>query len=248
MHAPLQTLFLGSMATVMAIALLPSLALADDGSATIRSGALRMEQPVRSVRALRDAGVVKQAHDYSCGSAALATLLTYGVGDAVDEKWILDAVFSTATEEQQRVMLEKGLSLLDLQRAATRRGHRAQGFRIAPAQLSQLARPVIVFIRPRGYEHFAVLKGIQGDRVLLADPSLGNVRMPLYRFVEMWAIENGKGVIFAVEPGSGRWPENTVLRPGVRDDLPLELLSARELLEVGKPYPLSLPVSFPEIR
>src|SRR5207302_1409027 len=79
------------------------------------------------------------------------------------------------------------------------RGHKAQGFRLHYDQLAKLSRPVIVFVKPGGYAHFAVLKGVQGDRVYVADPSLGNVRMPLYRFVDMWADESGRGVIFAVE-------------------------------------------------
>lgn len=43
-------------------------------------------------------------------------------------------------------------------------------------QLRQLTGPVIIFYKPFGYEHFAVLKGVRGDRVFIADPSLGNYR------------------------------------------------------------------------
>lgn len=214
-----------------------------DGAAVARLRGARIEHPVSSVRALRDAGLIKQSYDYSCGSAALATLLTYGLGDATDESWVLQAVFRGISEEQQNLLMKKGLSLLDLQRAAVLRGHRAQGFRVAPDQLGKLARPVIVFIKPNGYEHFAVLKGVAGDRVYLADPSLGNIRMPLYRFIEIWALENGRGIVFAVEPGSAKWPESVALRPTPPPDIPLELLGARELYEVGKTYPLHLPAA-----
>src|SRR5512136_2217114 len=56
-----------------------------DARVVVESGAARTELRVTSLRALRDAGVVKQGRDYSCGSAALATLLTYGLNDPVDE-------------------------------------------------------------------------------------------------------------------------------------------------------------------
>lgn len=213
----------------------------DDAVAHVVVGGTRIAHAVTSVRAKRDAGLIKQAYDYSCGSAALATLLTYGIGHKTDEATVLRAVFDGVSDEEKATLFKKGLSLLDLQRVTRSFGHRAQGFRIAPDQLGKLSRPVIVYVRPRGYEHFAVLKGIRGGRVFLADPSLGNIRMPLYRFIEMWALENGKGVIFAVEPGDRQWPADTPLRPPVLGDPPLEQLSARELFDVGKTYPLALP-------
>ena len=59
--------------------------------------------------------------------------------------------------------------------------------------LPRLGGPVIVFIEPRGYKHFVVLRGTRGDRVYLADPSRGNIRMPAYRFLDSWLGENGTG-------------------------------------------------------
>jgi predicted double-glycine peptidase len=51
----------------------------------IHAGSAGEEIHVMSLRAQRDLGVVKQRYDFSCGAAALATLLTYGLGDAVGE-------------------------------------------------------------------------------------------------------------------------------------------------------------------
>ena len=39
------------------------------------------------------------------------------------------------------------------------------------AQLTQLKAPVIVFIQPLGYKHFAVIRGIDRGRVYLAGRS-----------------------------------------------------------------------------
>lgn len=202
---------------------------------------MRIEQRVTSIVAMRDAGVVKQRFDYSCGSAALATLLTYGLNDPVREDELLRALLASLGEPELAELQKKGLSLLHLQGLAQRRGHRAQGFRLHQSQLAGLSRPVIVFIRPTGYEHFAVLKGVRGGRVHLADPSLGNVRMPLYRFLDMWADESGRGVIFAVERAEGDWPERYALELAAAAQPPLEALSAQRLMTLAAPWPLLAP-------
>jgi predicted double-glycine peptidase len=202
----------------------------------------RVYGPLKSFTALRDENLVKQAYDYSCGAAALATLLTYGLDDPVTEQEILKQVLATLPQDEEARRKKEGLSLLDLQKIAQIRGHRAQGFRLAPEFLSQLQGPVMVFIKPRGYEHFAVLKGVQGNRVYLADPSLGNVRMSMSRFLSMWLDETGRGIIFVVERTNGSQPQPSPLQPGRRDTPPPEMLSARQFLEGGTPY-----VQFPEL-
>jgi uncharacterized protein len=212
-----------------------------DAQVFVDSGAARMQFSVTSLRALRDAGVVKQRYDYSCGSASLATLLTYGLNDPVDEDALLRALMQPLSSDELSTLQKKGLSLTSLQQLAQGRGHKAQGFRVHQSQLAKLSRPVIVFIKPGGYEHFAVLKGVRGDRVHLADPSLGNVRMPLYRFLDMWADESGSGVIFAVERASGDWPHSYALQLAQVIDPPLEMLSAQQLMAVGQPLPLLVP-------
>ncbi len=212
-----------------------------DSQAVVTAGAARIAFPVTSLRAQRDTGVVKQRYDYSCGSASLATLLTYGLNDPVDENMLLRTLLEPLSAGEIAALQKKGLSLLDLQQLAQKRGHKAQGFRIHQSQLARLSRPLIVFIKPHGYEHFAVLKGVQGDRAYLADPSLGNVRMPLYRFLDMWADASGRGVVFAVERAAGEWPEPYALQLAGAADTPLEVLSAARLMEIGKPFPLLFP-------
>src|SRR5262245_24922857 len=95
---------------LLAIALVP---LAS-GAVGVRSGTARISLPVTSVRSLRDAAVVKQQYDYSCGAAALATLLTYGLGDPVDEQPLLTDLLQLISEEDQSTVKRQGLSLLDL--------------------------------------------------------------------------------------------------------------------------------------
>jgi uncharacterized protein len=207
----------------------------------VNTGGAREEVRVKSLRALRDAGVVKQGYDYSCGAASLATLLTFGLNDPVTEDTLLRELISPLPPDRLAALQHDGLSLLDLQRLAQARGHKAQGFRIGSGQLGKLSYPAIVFIRPHGYRHFAVFKGLRGDRIHLADPSLGNVRMPLYRFLDMWADKAGRGVIFVVERAGADWPEHFALQLAGGSDAPPEALSAAGMREIGKPFPLTNP-------
>jgi predicted double-glycine peptidase len=203
-------------------------------------GGIRVERPVRTMRDLRDANVIKQAYDYSCGAAALATLLRYGLNDDVTERQVLEQLFNLLPRDELQSTLMQGFSLLHLQRVAQARGYRAEGFRLEPQFLSGLSGPVIVYIQPRGYRHFAVLRGIKDDRVFLADPSLGNTRMPMYQFLESWRDASGTGIIFVVEPTSvvpeGKTPL-TLSVPGLAQP---EIMTARELLAIGTPF-LTLP-------
>lgn len=206
----------------------------------VQAAGAREEVHVVSLRAQRDMGVVKQGFDYSCGAAALATLLTYGLNDPVGEDTLLRALLEPLSPDQMAALQKNGLSFLDLQRLAQSRGHKAQGFRIGRDQFVKLSYPVIVFIRPHGYRHFAVFKGVRGDRVYLADPSLGNVRMPLYRFLDMWANEAGQGIIFAVERKDGSWPDQFALKLPSGKGPPMEVLSAAKMRDIGM---LVLPLS-----
>ncbi len=201
-------------------------------------GNVRVNVNPMSLKALRDLNVVRQAMDYSCGAAALATLFTYGLDHAVTERQILERLFDRLSAAEAGATKELGFSLLDLQRVAQERGFKAQGFFLKPEDLARLGGPVIVFIEPQGYKHFAVLRGVKDDRVFLADPSRGNVRMPVYQFLQMWRGENGTGVIFVVEPPAS--PTRAVLNrlavPADKASQP-ELMGARELLAVRAASP-----------
>ena len=198
---------------------------------------LRIDEPAGSMKDLRDRNVIKQRFDFSCGAAALATLLRYGFGQSVTEAQIMAALFDLPTEDEKASRRRTGFSLLDMQRVARAQGYDAEGFRLEADQLAMLDGPVVVYIEPRGYKHFAVLRGVRGDRVYLADPSLGNVRMPLYAFLDRWLQDDNKGIIFVVEPKSGgsgsldaltrTLPQNGRTRP--------EIIAAREMLAVRAP-------------
>jgi uncharacterized protein len=218
---------------MLAAVAMPLAARAADVEIGLRT---RVELPLKSMKDLRDQGLVRQQLDYSCGAAALATMLRHGFGDAVTERDILRDLFDRLSQDEAGERRKAGFSLLDLQHVAQARGYKAQGFRLAPEQLPRLGGPVIVYVEPRGYKHFAVLRGVRGDRVYLADPSRGNIRMPAYKFLESWLDETGQGIIFVVEPKGGLPDRATTLAPPAAGLTQPEIMTAREMLAVGNPF------------
>ncbi|MGH7232647.1 MAG: C39 family peptidase [Nitrospiraceae bacterium] len=154
-----------------------------------------------TLKELRDQHVVKQELDYSCGAAALATLMVYYYGEPTSEKEILSLLERRLTEKERALKAERGFSLLDLKRVAQTKGYQAAGFKLTAEQLTKLAAPVIVFVEPQGYKHFAVLRGMNGGRVYLADPARGNLRMGIDRFLGEWG-----GIVFVL----GKRGEETI--------------------------------------
>ena len=183
----------------------------------------------------RDENIVRQQYDYSCGAAALATLLRFGLDDAVTEQQIVADLFAGLARSDALAREKQGFSLFDLQQVAKKRGYQAEGFRLEPQDLLGLNGPVIVFLETSGYKHFAVLKGVRGDRIYLADPSRGNIRMPSYRFLQAW-MRGGTGIVFVVEPKSAVSSRTNILRPPVTGLSQPEIIGVRELLAVQAPF------------
>ena len=164
--------------------------------------------------------------------------LRHGFGEKVTEREILVQLFDLLSEEEKKISRKKGFSLLNLQRVAQARGYKAQGFRLDAQYLSRLGGPVIVFIEPRGYKHFAVLRGVKGDRVYLADPSRGNIRMAHHVFLESWLQKGGKGIIFVIEPKTGLPKDKMPLTLKVKGLPQPEIMTVRQMLAVGNPFVL----------
>lgn len=208
-------------------------------SPTPAIGQAAAESQARSARLksmidFRNEHLVRQQYDYSCGAAALATLLQFGLGDSVTEREIIADLLTGLSDTATDVREKEGFSLFDLQQVAEKRGYAAQGFQLEPQYIAQLNGPVIVFLETLGYKHFAVLKGVRGDRVYLADPSRGNIRMPAYRFLQAW-MRDGKGVVFVVEPkgAAANKAPASILRAPTDGLTQPEMMGVRALLAVG---------------
>lgn len=142
--------------------------------------------PTTSLREARYVATLRQQYDFSCGSAALATLLTHHYGRPVDENRIFEEMFRAG--DQQKIRVE-GFSLLDMKRYLEAHGFQADGFQEPVDRLPAAGIPAIVLINESGYNHFVVVKGLRDGRVLLGDPSSGTRAMSRARFEAMWVNE-----------------------------------------------------------
>ena len=148
------------------------------------------EVKVANFKELRLSRVVKQNYDFSCGSAALATLLTYSYDKPTDEQQTFTRMYAVGDQPHiQKV----GFSLLDMKKYLDSRGIRSDGYKLSIDQLQKLKMPVITLISPHGYNHFVVIRGWSKSSILIADPALGLRRVSISDFEAMW-----NGVVFVL--------------------------------------------------
>ncbi|MFX5598015.1 C39 family peptidase [Acinetobacter baumannii] len=129
-------------------------------------------------------GIVRQAYDYSCGSAALTTLLNGYVGTSLTEQQTMSGLLQYG--EYQRIIERRSFSLLDMKRFVTAIGLESGGYRGEFSDLVKLGQPAIVPISYAGFKHFVVYKAYKDGRVYVADPALGNISFDENRFKEIW--------------------------------------------------------------
>jgi ABC-type bacteriocin/lantibiotic exporter with double-glycine peptidase domain len=136
----------------------------------------RRQGPVRTP-------LVVQAQASECGVASLAIVLAY-FGRPVP------------MAELRRVtgVSRDGIGGPDLIRAGRHYGMNAHAYKLEPEAIAaRTGFPVIAFL---GFMHFAVVEGMDHERVFLNDPGYGRCEMPLEEFREEFT-----GVIFAFQPG-----------------------------------------------
>lgn len=160
---------------------------------------------VVSYRDLPFRTVVRQQYDFSCGSAALATLLRHHYGRDVDERDVFEAMFAVGDQEKIR---QVGFSLLDMKAYLAAHGFESDGFRVSWDDLAAGTRPAVVLVDHDGYRHFVVFKGIRDGRVLIGDPALGLKVYDRETFEAMW-----NGVAFMIREARDRLHEEGDWRP-----------------------------------
>ena len=136
-----------------------------------------------SLKDVRFRNTIRQQYDFSCGSAAVATLLTYQYGYPVDEQWAFEQMYARGDQAKIR---KEGFSLLDIKRFLQANGFVADGFIVPLEKLQQEHLPAIVLINEKGYHHFVVIKGLAYGRVLVGDPARGTRAIPLAQFHREW--------------------------------------------------------------
>jgi predicted double-glycine peptidase len=139
--------------------------------------------PVTSLKEARFKRVTKQRYDFSCGSAAIATLMTYHYDVRLGEPQVFQEMFAAGDQKH----IEKyGFSLLDMKHYLDDHNYMADGFRISLERLAKLGVPAIALIETHGYKHFVVIKGVRNGVVLLGDPARGVRSESAKKFEAQW--------------------------------------------------------------
>ncbi len=164
-------------------------AMADPLNMNIDGQSLSMN--VKSFKEMRFNNIIRQKYDFSCGSAALATVLKYSYNrEDIDEKSVLTAMFEVG--DQPKIKRE-GFSMLDMKNYLSSIGLESGGYKAPITKLQSVGIPAITIINNNGYMHFVVINGITDDVVLVSDPSWGNRAIPRSDFARMW-----NGVLFVI--------------------------------------------------
>lgn len=157
---------------------------------------------VKSMRDMRFENMVRQQYDFTCGAAALATILQQTFGrDTSEQEIIRDMLAHTDAE----IVRSRGFSMLDMKHYVERLGLRGRGYEIDARRLLDLSIPVIALQTTRGFSHFVVVKRVRNGVVYLADPALGHRQLSVDEFVAGW-----NGIVFAVL-GDGRRQDNLLV-------------------------------------
>lgn len=152
---------------------------------------------VKPLYNLQFKNVVRQSFDYSCGSAALATLLDYYLGENLTEQQVIKGLMEYG--DKQKIEQRRAFSLLDMKQFITKLGYKGAGYKANLEDLKELKQPCILPIEFLGYRHFTVFRGIHDGHIFLADPFRGNTSYPLKTFDEMWYDK----IVFIVNPNAG---------------------------------------------
>lgn len=171
--------------TAMVVAL-----LAGGGVASVDAGQVAISNPFGTfqveAKSLQELGwdtVVRQEYDFSCGSAAVATLLTYHYDRETTEAEVFEWMIQSGDKEQIQTF---GFSMLDMKRYLDAQGLDSDGFKINLDDFIKIGVPAITMVDTNGYKHFVVIKGIDDENILVGDPAAGTVVVPRENFENIW--------------------------------------------------------------
>jgi len=185
-----------ALTALLAMALVPN---ADAGSVWLPDGASVSNVPAKSLQESKFSQVVRQQYDFSCGSAALATLLTFHYNHETGEQDAFGAMYAAGDKDK---IATAGFSLLDMKVYLESIGFLADGYQASLETLASVGVPAIALINYRGYRHFVVVKGVHDNEVLIGDPALGIKFMSRSEFETLW--ENGVLFIIKNKPEIGK--------------------------------------------
>lgn len=171
-----------SLAAALAVAFVLAAMPVAAGQLGMHTGSGVFGVRVTSLKEARFKTTVPQQYDFSCGSAATATLLTYQYGVEVSEADVFLAMYQHGDQAKIR---REGFSLLDIRRYLKSVGFEADGFQLPLDKLFEEGLPAIVLLNDQGYRHFVVVKGMRQGRVLVGDPARGTRSLSRERFEQL---------------------------------------------------------------
>lgn len=171
--------------------LLAMLAVLGGGVATtVEAGSVTIANPfgsfhvqAKSLSEISWERVVRQQYDFSCGSAAVATLLSFHYDRETTEAEVFEWMIRHGDVEQIRTY---GFSMLDMKRYLDAQGLNSDGFKISLDDFMRIGVPAITLVDTGGYKHFVVVKGVDRENVLVGDPAAGTVVVPKELFETLW--------------------------------------------------------------
>jgi len=177
----MKALLRSGMAALM-LAVVPA-ALPQAGEVAIGGVGGMYYLPIVSIKEKRWESVVRQQYDFSCGAAAVATLLSHHYNRSTPEAEVFKAMFETG---DQKLIRSRGFSMLDMKRYLEELGYHVDGFRVDLARVQNIGVPAVAIITTNGYRHFVVVKGLDENRVLVGDPAFGTTVVERGKFEKMW--------------------------------------------------------------
>lgn len=210
------------------IALLPNFfteAGTDKDTAVFSSGInneIKIREDINSFSKEKFRNIIKQEHDFSCGSAALATILNYYLNENLSEKQIIRGLMEFGDVEQIKKL--RAFSLWDMQQFLQAIGYESGGYKATEEDLlNKEYWPCIVPINVFNYKHFVTLKGVYKNHVFVADPFIGNSSYSMEKFKKIW----DQNVVFIV------WADKEKTVSGLK-------LSVKDLRYIDKDFQRTL--------
>ncbi len=139
--------------------------------------------PLTSLKMTKFKTIYLQKYDFSCGSAALASLLTFHYHRPTTETDAFKAMWEAGNQAKIR---QEGFSLLDMKTYLASIGLASDGYEVSIDKLAEIKIPAITLIETNGYKHFVILKGVKDDRVLIGDPARGTYTEDRATFESRW--------------------------------------------------------------
>ena len=180
-----------------------------------------------SLKNIQSRNITTQNYDYSCGSAALATLLNFYLGEHLTEFQVIQGLMEYGNKT--KISERRAFSLLDMKEFVNKLGYRGVGYKAQFSDLLELDQPLLLPIEKEQYRHFIVFKGVYNGHVFVADPFAGNTNYTIARFQEIWY----NNIIFVVYPEGAK--EYNLLRISADDLRYIDEDSVLDIIDIYQP-------------